>query len=254
MTQPPAGVDAAVPAPGVKPARRTQPAVAAAGVLLALGVALAAGYAAVRSGLVPFGSHDEPEPASPAAAQAPGGAATVAEERPEAPASTLATPDPEPAQKATPPPDTAAPKAKAIRPSTTGPPRGATGRQASGAAKPAVPGAPPPPPVTPESAAAPRTPPGPIRVGGSIRPPIKTRHVAPVYPSLAKSARIEGVVIIEATIGANGLVSDAKVLRSIAPLDQAALDAVRQWQYSPTRLNGVPVPVVLTVSVSFSLR
>jgi len=61
-------------------------------------------------------------------------------------------------------------------------------------------------------------------------------------------------VIIEATIGIDGRVDGAKVLRSIALLDQAALDAVRQWLYSPTRLNGVPVPVVMTVSVSFSLR
>ena len=59
--------------------------------------------------------------------------------------------------------------------------------------------------------------------------------------------------IIEATIGPDGAVKDAKVLRSIPLLDQAALDAVRQWQFTPTLLNGVPVPVIMTVTVQFTL-
>jgi len=93
-----------------------------------------------------------------------------------------------------------------------------------------------------------------VRVGGKVRPPTKTKDVAPVYPAAAKSARIAGVVIIEATIGADGKVIDAKVLRSVPMLDQAALDAVRQWEYSPTLLNGAPVPVVMTVTINFKLQ
>jgi len=90
-----------------------------------------------------------------------------------------------------------------------------------------------------------------VRVGGKISPPIKMNDVKPVYPAIAKNAGVTGVVIIEATVGADGKVIDAKVLRSVPLLDQAALDAVRQWEYSPTLLNGVPVPVVMTVTVNF---
>jgi protein TonB len=61
-------------------------------------------------------------------------------------------------------------------------------------------------------------------------------------------------VIIEATIGPSGKVADAKVLRSIPLLDNAALDAVRQWVFTPTLLNGVPVPVIMTVTVQFTLQ
>ena len=80
------------------------------------------------------------------------------------------------------------------------------------------------------------------------------RDVRPVYPPIAQSARVSGMVIIEATIGADGRVKDAKVLRSIPLLDQAALDAVKQWTFTPTLLNGVPVPVIMTVTVNFTLQ
>ena len=103
--------------------------------------------------------------------------------------------------------------------------------------------APPPPP-----------PPAPVRVGGNIKPPTKVKDVKPTYPAIAQSARVQGVVIIEATIGPNGKVQDAKVLRSIPLLDAAALDAVRQWEFTPTLLNGVPVPVIMTVTVNFTLQ
>ena len=93
-----------------------------------------------------------------------------------------------------------------------------------------------------------------VRVGGKIKPPTKTRDVTPLYPAAAKSARVAGTVIIEATIGADGKVMNAKILRSVPMLDQAALDAVKQWEYSPTRLNGKPVPVVMTVTVAFKLQ
>jgi TonB family protein len=93
-----------------------------------------------------------------------------------------------------------------------------------------------------------------VRVGGKIRPPTKTKNVLPAYPEAAKKARVAGVVIIEATIGANGKVIAAKVLRSVPMLDQAALDAVQQWEFTPTLLNGKPVPVVMTVTVNFTLQ
>src|SRR6186997_2430115 len=108
-------------------------------------------------------------------------------------------------------------------------------------------GIPEPPPPPPPPAA-------PVRVGGNIKPPQKTRDVRPVYPPIAQSARVQGIVIIEATIGPDGAVKDAKVLRSIPLLDQAALDAVRQWVFTPTLLNGVPVPVIMTVTVQFTLQ
>ncbi len=91
----------------------------------------------------------------------------------------------------------------------------------------------------------------PVRVGGQIMPPRKIKDVQPVYPAIAQSARVSGTVTIEATIGPDGKVTDAKVVRSVPLLDQAALDAVRQWEYLPTLLNGVPVPVVMTVTVNF---
>lgn len=93
----------------------------------------------------------------------------------------------------------------------------------------------------------------PVLVGGAIRQPQKIREVAPVYPPIAQAARVQGIVIIEATIGEDGRVVNARVLRSVPLLDQAALDAVRQWQYTPTLLNGVPVPVIMTVTVQFTL-
>jgi TonB family protein len=92
----------------------------------------------------------------------------------------------------------------------------------------------------------------PLRVGGQIRAPTKIKDVKPVYPAIARSARVTGVVTIEATIGFDGKVIDAKVVRSVPLLDQAALDAVRQWEYTPTVLNGVPMPVVVTVTINFT--
>ena len=75
-----------------------------------------------------------------------------------------------------------------------------------------------------------------------------------VYPPIAQSARVQGIVIIEATIGPDGKVRDAKVLRGQPLLNDAALSAVRQWEYTPTLLNGVPVPVIMTVTVTFTLQ
>ncbi len=94
----------------------------------------------------------------------------------------------------------------------------------------------------------------PVPVGGKIRPPAKTVDVPPVYPPLAIAARVDGTVIIEAVIDTDGRVQSARVLRSIPLLDTAALTAVGQWSYTPTLLNGVPVPVIMTVTVTFKLR
>jgi len=94
---------------------------------------------------------------------------------------------------------------------------------------------------------------GAVRVGGDVRAPSQNRRVNPVYPAEAQAARVQGVVIMHALIGEDGRVRDVRVLRSIPLLDQAAIDAVRQWEYAPTHLNGKPVPIVLTVTVQFTL-
>jgi protein TonB len=104
----------------------------------------------------------------------------------------------------------------------------------------------PPPPA--------RNEPPPRHVGGVIRPPSKTVHVAPVYPAIARAAKVQGMVILEAVISATGRVEDVKVLRSVPLLEDAAIDAVRQWQFTPTILNGEPIPVVMTVTVMFTLH
>ena len=70
----------------------------------------------------------------------------------------------------------------------------------------------------------------------------------------SEAAKVTGVVIIEATIDPAGHVSDTRVLRSVPLLDQAAVDAVKQWEFTPTSVNGVAVPVIMTVTVNFSLQ
>jgi TonB family protein len=94
----------------------------------------------------------------------------------------------------------------------------------------------------------------PSRVGGQVRAPTKTKDMKPVYPPEARRAHVEGVVMIEATISPTGTVQDARVLRSIPMLDAAALDAVRQWEFTPTLVNGVPTPVRMTLTVAFRLQ
>ncbi len=91
-----------------------------------------------------------------------------------------------------------------------------------------------------------------IRVGGGVRQPTMVSKVAPVYPAAAKMARVQGVVVIELVIGTDGTVGEAWVRRSIPLLDQAALDAVVEWRYEPTLLNGAPVEVIATVTVNFT--
>jgi len=105
-----------------------------------------------------------------------------------------------------------------------------------------LPEAPPPPPVKA------------VRVGGDIREPRKVVEVAPVYPELAMKAGVQGIVIVEATIDTRGRVVGATVLKGVPMLDDAALEAVRKWVYTPTLLDGVPTPVIMTVTVRFTLK
>lgn len=93
----------------------------------------------------------------------------------------------------------------------------------------------------------------PIKVGGAITPPRKIRDVRPVFPEDAKVAGASGLVLLEAVIDTAGRVRDARVLRSVPTFDRAALDAVRQWMYEPTLIDGVARPVVMTVTVNFQL-
>jgi protein TonB len=119
--------------------------------------------------------------------------------------------------------------------------------------------APPPPPPPPPGITPPcdrsvsATLQAPIRVGGNIKAPTKVKDVRPMYPAEAQAAKIQGVVIIEATIDEYGRIVQACVLRSIPLLDEAALQAVGQWEFTPTLLNGAPVPVIMTVTVNFTL-
>ncbi|MEO7156849.1 MAG: energy transducer TonB [Vicinamibacterales bacterium] len=91
-----------------------------------------------------------------------------------------------------------------------------------------------------------------VRVGGQVRPPVKIKDVAPVYPAIAQSARVSGDVVIEATIDEDGNVADAKVVKSVPLLDQAALNAVQQWKYRPSMRDGKPTAVVMTITVKFA--
>lgn len=103
-------------------------------------------------------------------------------------------------------------------------------------------------------AAPPARPREPVRAGGVVKAPVKLHDVIPVYPPMALAAHVEGVVIIEAVISPTGNVAQARVIRSKPLLDEAALAAVKQWRYTPTLLGGVPTPVILTVTVTFSLK
>ncbi len=78
--------------------------------------------------------------------------------------------------------------------------------------------------------------------------------VAPVYPTIAINARKEGTVILEVVIDESGAVSRMRVLRSEPLLDEAAMAAVKRWRYTPTLLNNVPIPILMTVTVRFTLQ
>lgn len=106
------------------------------------------------------------------------------------------------------------------------------------------------PAIAPANAQAPKG--EPLRVGGNVMESKLIRRVEPIYPELARRARVEFTVMLEVTVNEQGDVWNVKVLHGHPLLDQAAIDAVKQWQYSPTYLNGQAVPVVATVTVSFS--
>jgi len=113
----------------------------------------------------------------------------------------------------------------------------------------AVPLPPPPPRPGDPITSQPRIPPS-----EGIKQPTKIKDVRPVYPADALAARVAGVVVIEVSLDTEGHVRDATVLRSIPMLDDAALAAVRQWEFTPAVSNGVPVPVKMTVTVNFALQ
>ena len=96
----------------------------------------------------------------------------------------------------------------------------------------------------------------PVRVrGGSVKPPTKTKDVRPIYSKDAIKRHVAGIVIVDAMISTQGCVSRASILRGVDPLlDVEALRAVIQWKFTPTLLDGAPVPVLMTVTVQFSLQ
>lgn len=104
--------------------------------------------------------------------------------------------------------------------------------------------------ATPEVMSAP----GVVRVGGSVKEPRKVRDVKPIFPAMAVAAGMEGVVTIRAIVTRNGTVGDAVITSGGSVFDTAALDAVRQWLFTPTELNAVPVEVLMDVTISFKKR
>jgi periplasmic protein TonB len=107
--------------------------------------------------------------------------------------------------------------------------------------------------VTPLPPPSPK-PSGPIKVSELVQPPKKIVDVRPIYPDLARQARVEGTVVLEAILDRNGRVDQVRVVRSVPLLDSAALDAVHQWRYTPTALNGQPVAVLMTITIRFTLQ
>src|SRR3989304_1265006 len=103
--------------------------------------------------------------------------------------------------------------------------------------------APPPPREAPKR----------IRVGGQVQAARVISQPRPSYPPLAKQARIQGVVRLQAIIAKDGTVQELQILSGHPLLVQSAQDAVRQWRYQPTLLNGEPVEVVTTIDVIFTL-
>ncbi len=107
-----------------------------------------------------------------------------------------------------------------------------------------VPDPPPAPPAVPDL----------LRVGGEVAPPVRVHYVEPRYSEIARRARIEGVVILQATIDREGRVTDLETLKGLPyGLTEAALAAVRQWRFEPSVHQGRPVPVLYVVSVHFQL-
>jgi protein TonB len=102
-------------------------------------------------------------------------------------------------------------------------------------------------------AGPPAAPKDPIPISSGVRRPRKIKDVQPIYPAIARQAGVQGTVVIDAIIGPDGRVREAQVRVSVPLLDRAALEAVKQWEFTPTLLNRVPVAVVMTVEVRFRL-
>ena len=113
--------------------------------------------------------------------------------------------------------------------------------------------APPPPPPTPLVRKAPVAV-EPLKVGGRVQEALLVRKVIPVYPALARAARISGVVELVGRVGADGRIRELRVSSGHPLLVNAAVDAVRQWVYRPTLLNGEPVEVIAPITVTFTLN
>jgi protein TonB len=94
----------------------------------------------------------------------------------------------------------------------------------------------------------------PIRVGTNVQASKILSKVDPEYPQKAKDQGVQGDVILQVTVSKEGNVADARVLRGHEALNDAAVNAVKQWKYSPTYLNGEPVPVIATVTIAFKLE
>jgi len=115
--------------------------------------------------------------------------------------------------------------------------------------------APPPPPPPPKVETVKPKDDGPHRVGGQVQAAKCVRCMKPSYPAIAKSARIQGTVVLQAIIGKDGAIQSLKMISSSSPLlVQAALDAVKTWIYQPTLLNNEPVDVITEIQVNFSLQ
>jgi protein TonB len=130
-----------------------------------------------------------------------------------------------------------------------GTPGGQMGGVIGGIVSSAPTAAPPPPPPPPKPVETPKR----INVGGNVQAARAISRPNPVYPQLARQARIQGVVRLEAVIDESGKITDLKVIQGHPLLVQAALDAVRQWRYQPTVLNNVAVQVATTIDVNFTL-
>jgi len=131
-----------------------------------------------------------------------------------------------------------------------GVPGGAAGGVIGGIISAAPP--PPPPPPPPKAVEKPVTPQR-IRVGGNVQQANLVRKVTPNYPPLAKQARIQGTVRFTAIIGKDGTIQNLQLVTGHPLLVAAAQDAVRQWVYRPTLLNGEPVEVITQIDVNFTL-
>jgi protein TonB len=109
------------------------------------------------------------------------------------------------------------------------------------------------PPVLPPVAPTP-PPPTIVKVGQGVREPVRIAGAPPQYPQVARDARVQGTVILEAVINERGRIERVRVLKSQPLLDAAAIAAVQDWRYTPTLLNGVPVSVLMTITIHFTLQ